>query len=115
MGKPQESFSVLSPAWCSWGEKQRVAIIRAIANDPPIILADEPTGNLDSFSGAVVMSVLSDVCYRDKRTVLIVSHDVRLKDSVARILYMEDGRITKEERNAEVKKPSFAFQSENVV
>lgn len=105
-----ETFGLLErghhyPRELSWGQQQRIAIIRAIANDPPIILADEPTGNLDSFSGAQVMGVLSDIAYHDKRTVLIVSHDIRLKEAAARILYMEDGKIIREERNPHARRP----------
>lgn len=86
------------PSELSGGEKQRVAIMRALANNPPIVLADEPTGNLDTEAGNVITQILSGIACREKRTVIIVSHDERIKKVVDRILYVEDGRITREEK-----------------
>jgi putative ABC transport system ATP-binding protein len=83
------------PADLSGGEKQRVAIARALANDPPLILADEPTGNLDSKTGREVMELLCCGLGRDQgRAIVIVTHDHRLKDIADRVLWLEDGHLS---------------------
>ncbi len=82
------------PASLSGGEKQRVAIARALSNDPPLILADEPTGNLDSKIGRGVMELFSDLARQDDRSVVIVTHDERIRDIADRVLYLEDGRLS---------------------
>jgi putative ABC transport system ATP-binding protein len=80
------------PADLSGGEKQRVAIARALANDPPLILADEPTGNLDSKTGQEVMELLCCGLGRDQgRAIVIVTHDHRLKQIADRVFWLEDG------------------------
>ena len=76
----------------SGGEKQRVAIVRALINRPDIILADEPTGALDSKTGEVVMSILRNICSSGK-TVLVVTHDKEVAKKCDRILYMKDGEL----------------------
>jgi len=81
------------PDQLSGGEKQRVAIARALANDPPVILADEPTANLDSGHGREIARVLRDLATEDGRSVVIVSHDQRLKEIADRVLWLEDGRF----------------------
>lgn len=81
------------PATLSGGEKQRVAIARALINQPPLILADEPTGNLDSQSGQDVMMVLHDIARDEDRSVILVTHDPRVEDVADRILWLEDGAI----------------------
>jgi putative ABC transport system ATP-binding protein len=87
------------PRDLSGGEKQRVAIARALINEPPVILADEPTGNLDSKHGQEVMMILHDVVRDEGRSVLIVTHDPRVEDVADGILWLEDGRLR--ERKAE--------------
>ena len=77
----------------SGGEKQRVSIARALANDPQLILADEPTANLDSHHGREVMHLLRDIALSDGRAVVVVSHDQRLREVADRTLWLEDGRI----------------------
>ncbi len=77
----------------SGGEKQRVSIARALANDPKIILADEPTANLDSKHGQEVVLLLRDIAKEQGRTVVIVSHDVRIQEMADRVLWLEDGRF----------------------
>lgn len=79
------------PRTLSGGEKQRVAIARALINDAPLILADEPTGNLDSERGQEVVMVLHDLARDEGRGVLIVTHDPRVEDVADRILWIEDG------------------------
>ncbi len=82
------------PADLSGGEKQRVAVARALANDPPLILADEPTGNLDSRSGREVMLLMSDLARERRKAVVIVTHDNRIMSIADRILWLEDGRLS---------------------
>jgi putative ABC transport system ATP-binding protein len=79
------------PHLLSGGEKQRVAIARALANDPAVILADEPTANLDSRIGHQIARLLRRIADEDGRSVVIVSHDARLQDIADRVLWLEDG------------------------
>jgi putative ABC transport system ATP-binding protein len=81
------------PRTLSGGEKQRVAIARALVNDAPLILADEPTGNLDSERGQEVVMTLHDLARDEGRGVLIVTHDPRVEDVADRILWLEDGAL----------------------
>ncbi len=81
------------PEKLSGGEKQRVAIARALVNDPALILADEPTANLDSKIGHDVMRLLRQIAKEQHRSVVIVSHDQRIKDIADRVLWLEDGRF----------------------
>jgi putative ABC transport system ATP-binding protein len=81
------------PSSLSGGEKQRVAIARALINDAPLILADEPTGNLDSERGQEVVMILHDLARDEGRAVLIVTHDPRIEDVADRVLWMEDGAL----------------------
>ncbi len=81
------------PMALSGGEKQRVSIARALANDPQLILADEPTANPDSKHGHDVVVLLRDIAKEEGRTVLIVSHDHRIREVADRVLWLEDGRL----------------------
>lgn len=81
------------PSKLSGGEKQRVAIARALAFQPTLILADEPTANLDSKSGHKVLEILRDIAKQQKKTVIIVSHDMRIMDIADRVLWLEDGKM----------------------
>ncbi|MBX3063317.1 MAG: ATP-binding cassette domain-containing protein [Anaerolineae bacterium] len=81
------------PAKLSGGEKQRVAIARALVNDPILILADEPTANLDSKSGREVMRLLRRLVKEQNRSAVIVSHDQRIRDVADRVLWLEDGQF----------------------
>ena len=82
-----------SPEKLSGGEKQRVAFARALINDPALILADEPTANLDSSHGHETMRLLRDIATERGRSVVIVSHDQRIKDIADRVLWLEDGQF----------------------
>ncbi len=84
------------PSSLSGGEKQRVAIARAMANDPALILADEPTGSLDSNAGQLAIKLLCETAQRRDKTVIIASHDSRIQHFAHRKLLMEDGRIIEE-------------------
>ncbi len=81
------------PRTLSGGEQQRVAIARALINEPPIVIADEPTGNLDSHRGQEVMMILHDVARDHGCAVVIVTHDPRVEEVADRILWIEDGRL----------------------
>lgn len=81
------------PEQLSGGEKQRVAIARALMNDPAVILADEPTANLDSRIGHEIMRLLQRIARDENRSVVIVSHDDRLRDIADRVLWLEDGAL----------------------
>ena len=83
------------PPELSGGQQQRVAIARALVNDPSVILADEPTGNLDTSSGAAVMQLLSDL-HRSGRTVLVVSHDLRMMRFATHKIFLLDGKLVSE-------------------
>jgi putative ABC transport system ATP-binding protein len=85
------------PRQLSGGERQRVAIARAIAKRPAIILADEPTGNLDSKSGAGVLKMLHDLG-SDGATLVLITHDESIADGFPRRLHMRDGEIVEDER-----------------
>jgi putative ABC transport system ATP-binding protein len=80
------------PAKLSGGQQQRVAIARAIANNPPVILADEPTANLDQKTSRLIVTLLRDLS-KEGRTVIIATHDSAISDAAQMILEMEDGRI----------------------
>ena len=80
------------PYQLSGGEQQRVAVARALANDPAVILADEPTGNLDSKNTEVVMEIFLEL-NRQGRTIVMVTHEEHLARRTSRILEMKDGRI----------------------
>jgi putative ABC transport system ATP-binding protein len=84
---------VLPSLRASRREKQRVAIARALANNAAVILADEPTANLDSGNGREIARVLRNLATQDGRSVVIVSHDQRLKEIADRVLWLEDGRF----------------------
>ena len=79
------------PDQLSGGEKQRVAIARALANDPELILADEPTANLDSSNGRDVARLLRRLATEDRRSILVATHDTRLAEIADRTLWLEDG------------------------
>jgi putative ABC transport system ATP-binding protein len=81
------------PEKLSGGEKQRVAIARALVNQPDVILADEPTANLDSHHGHEIMRLLRRIAKEQKRSVIIVSHDQRIKEVADRVLWLEDGQF----------------------
>ena len=83
------------PSQLSGGEQQRVAIARALANDPPILLADEPTGNLDSATGHAVVELLLDINRTRKTTLVIVTHDPELASVADLSIALRDGRVAR--------------------
>ena len=90
------------PRQLSGGEQQRVAIARAIAAKPPVILADEPTGNLDSRSTQEIMNILKDL-HKDGRTVILITHDDEIAAQVHRVIRIKDGKVEADFCNEETK------------
>lgn len=86
------------PSELSGGEQQRVAIARALINDPKIIIADEPTGNLDSKTGMKVVELLRDVSKRKNKTLIMATHNMEIAKKADRIIYLRDGEIMGEEK-----------------
>jgi putative ABC transport system ATP-binding protein len=99
------------PSQLSGGQKQRVAIARSLVNNPEIILADEPVGNLDSESAENVLKILKELNEVDKKTVILVTHNPEHLVYADRIIHMKDGRIIREEVNKE-KRPVEALKAE---
>jgi len=96
------------PSQLSGGQQQRVAISRALAVDPEIILADEPTGNLDSKTGEFIMDFLNKIHQKDSKTIIIVTHDFHLVKRAERIVYLKDGQIERIEHNPKEQGGEFA-------
>jgi putative ABC transport system ATP-binding protein len=86
------------PSELSGGEQQRVAIARALAKNPPVILADEPTGNLDSRSGEEIMSILTDLHNERNITLIMITHDQNIAHHCQRIVHIKDGLVVSEEK-----------------
>jgi putative ABC transport system ATP-binding protein len=81
------------PSQLSGGEQQRVAIARALANDPDVLLADEPTGNLDSKTGEEIMALLKSLSTDHGQTVILITHDVEIAAQASRVIRMQDGQL----------------------
>jgi putative ABC transport system ATP-binding protein len=92
------SKAAATPEQMSGGEQQRVAIARAIAHRPSIVLADEPTANLDSVSGQNIINLLREIARDPNRVVIVVSHDLRVIPAADRLIRMEDGRVVEDEQ-----------------
>ncbi len=88
------------PSELSGGERQRVAIARALANEPSLLMADEPTGNLDSKTGGEILKLFHKI-HSQGNTILMVSHDPDIASQAQRIIYIRDGKIEREERKGE--------------
>jgi putative ABC transport system ATP-binding protein len=102
------------PRELSGGQQQRVAIARSLIYDPPIILADEPVGNLDSKSSAIVMSLLAELNERDGKTIILVTHDPLFLNYAHRVFHMKDGKIIRLVDNMD-KKPIAPVEKKEVV
>jgi putative ABC transport system ATP-binding protein len=97
------------PVLLSGGERQRIAIARALANDPPILLADEPTGNLDSEAGRLVLDLLERIRRERNVTIVMVTHDPGVASRADRLVEMLDGRIVTPVPHVERSEPVAAF------
>lgn len=86
------------PSQLSGGQRQRVAIARSLAVDPPIILADEPTGNLDSKTGNYILEFLAKLREKEDKTIIVVTHDLEIIKHATRVVYLRDGEIEKIEK-----------------
>ncbi|HCR70113.1 MAG TPA: ABC transporter ATP-binding protein, partial [Anaerolineae bacterium] len=85
------------PAFISGGQQQRVAIARALANDPEILVADEPTGSLDSVTADIIFDLFSKLVYEKNKTIIMVTHDMSLTGKFSRSLTMQDGELIEAE------------------
>ena len=93
------------PAQLSGGEQQRVAIARALVTDAPIILCDEPTGNLDFDTGRRILKLMTRICRERNKTFLVVTHNAAIVQIAHRVIHLKDGRIVKTSENAEPMDP----------
>lgn len=87
------------PSQLSGGQQQRVAIARALVTNPEIILADEPTGNLDSRSGEEVMKILAAINEKEKKTIVLITHDMKIASYGEKLIMISDGKIVRQEEN----------------
>jgi putative ABC transport system ATP-binding protein len=99
------------PTQLSVGQRQRVALARALANDPVVLLADEPTGNLDSRSAAEVLDLFSCLNRDHGLTLVIVTHSPEVAQRCGRVLWLSDGRLVKDERNPDAEVLPLARES----
>lgn len=102
-----EHLTKKNPYELSGGEKQRVAICRALINNPDLILADEPTGNLDSRSGAIVVKAMEDINQNLNKTIVMVTHDPQIASHCNRIIFLKDGKILKDIRKQGTKEEFY--------
>jgi putative ABC transport system ATP-binding protein len=100
------------PKRLSGGEKQRVSVARALATNPRLLLADEPTGNLDSATGRIVVELLTGLARKQGSAVVIVTHDPRILDVADRVLYLNDGRLSEGSRLPAQELSSRAFATQ---
>lgn len=94
----------------SGGEKQRVAIARALVNDPQVIFADEPTGNLDSKSGQIVMEIIQRLNEKEGRTVILITHETYTAEHAQRIIRLRDGRVESDKKVSHQHKADDNFE-----
>lgn len=103
------------PTMMSGGQQQRVAVSRALVNDPEILLADEPVGNLDSVSAEQVMDSLQEINERDRKTVILVTHDAKYLPYAHRVIYMKDGEVRRIVVNPEKRQVKRVKPGETIV
>jgi len=100
------------PTEMSGGEQQRVAVARALINNPAIVLADEPTGELDTHTAGEIIGLLHELNERDGQTFIVVTHDPLVAEATDRTVYLQDGMIVREERRQRVNGYLHAEQAE---
>ena len=105
------SKSYKMPFELSGGEQQRLVIARALLNDPQVLLADEPTGNLDSKNSAEIMQLLRDSNRQLKQTLIVITHDEDIALMADRVLAIEDGRLVRDERRRETRTVSVRSEA----
>ncbi len=93
------------PSELSGGEQQRIAIARAIVKNPKLLLCDEPTGALDSKTGASIIKLLKKINKENNTTVIIVTHNAKIASIASRVIHIQDGKIFKDEINKDIKDP----------
>lgn len=103
------------PYELSGGEKQRAAIARALSNEPDIILADEPTGNLDTVSARKIMDYFTEINGRKKKAIVVVTHDPVVASYARRILFIKDGKIMKQMENHSKQQESIRTISDTML
>jgi putative ABC transport system ATP-binding protein len=103
------------PDALSGGQSQRVSVARALVNDPEILLADEPVGNLDSISSEQVMNALADINSKDKKTVILVTHDAKYLPYAHRVIYLKDGKLVRIVPNPEKKQIAKVDKTQTLV
>src|SRR6185503_14514331 len=104
-----------TPVMMSGGQQQRVAVARSLINDPQILLADEPVGNLDSISAEHVMDSFQEINERDRKTVILVTHDAKYLPYAHRVFYMRDGKLRRVVVNPEKKQVKHVKPGETIV
>jgi putative ABC transport system ATP-binding protein len=95
------------PSQLSGGEQQRVAIARALANKPDVLLADEPTGNLDSKTGATILELLRELWIETGLTIVLITHDPSIAERAPRVIRLADGRVHSDERQPDERAPTL--------
>jgi putative ABC transport system ATP-binding protein len=99
------------PLKLSVGERQRVAIARSLANNPALLLADEPTGNLDSRSGAAVLDLFDDLHTKQGVTLVVITHGMEVADRAERIIWIRDGHVLKDGESHEPPEELDSFRA----
>lgn len=98
------------PSECSGGQIQRISIARALINNPSLILADEPTGNLDSKNSHEILSIIKDLNEKEKKTVVMVTHDNMIASYGERVIFLSDGKIEKELSRGNMNQSEFFYK-----
>ena len=93
-----------TPNQLSGGQQQRVAIARALSVDPPIILGDEPTGNLDSKTSGIIINLLSELNQKTGKTIILITHDPEVAMKASRVITVKDGKIEDDDYDLKAKK-----------
>jgi len=96
-----------SPAELSGGEKQRIGIARALTNDPKVIIADEPSGDLDSENAGKILKLLADINQNQGKTIIMVTHDESLLTENMKVIYIEDGNVALAQKSVHIEQKDY--------